>query len=969
MKHLLRSAFLMLGALFLAACASEQVISIDDPEVESLKPKIESNDQVNPARIPDVEAVNTKAVTHTSVVKSYQSALAMISDPAIKARIERRLAGLAMVESEELQVLGETVEQQKVAMSKFDSTILSYKKLLKDYPDSPDNDKVYYQLAKAYGLKGRIGTSDKLLEQMLIRYPNSSLAAEANYRRAEYFYSNKKYSNAEKAYKQVLKKDPDSKFAVNARYMMAWSMFKQSEYADSLDQFTLLLDQLAPSKQVYQSLTRNQKALIEDSFRAMSYAFSYQEGGSSVVSHFNKFGKRHYESLVFSSLGLLYQSKERYQDAADTYLAYIERHPLAADGPDVYARVIKVYELGRFPSVIIPAKSEYATRYGVHSQWNKAQTRVEETHTKRLKTYISQLASYYHTRGQKSKRQPKKQVEYFGLAINWYKTYIQDFPKEVDVAQKYHRSGDVYALLKQHENAATAYLSAAYDYPEYEISERSSAGYSAVVAYQSIASISKKEVDQRNKIDQSLKYAKEFANDSRSIGVLVDASESLLKLDDYEVARNTAQGVIVKLLESGKSEYSIDNSRRSLNWKPYSSRKHRRASWIVVAHASFELADYAKSEHGYTQALRLMNRKHELYASLRQRLAISIYRQGEQFAKLKENQKALDQYLRVLVVVPEAEIKVQTEYDIIAQYLILEQWSPAIKKLIAFRKTYPKNKLSSGIREKLIYAYEQSKRWPEAANELTSMANDDKLEKDDRRKALYQAAEYFEKGGKTDQAIDRYRTYAHGYPAPFVVNLETQNKLAGLYKTKNEVNKRKFWLKKIIKNDRNAGANRSSRSKYLAASASFELAEDDWKRFTRAKLTLPLGKSIKRKQKVMQSVIKKYTAIAEYGVSEYSTASTHRIADAYYRMGKDLMGSQRPKGLNELELEQYDILLEEQAYPFEETSIEVYETNIARTKEGVYDRWVKESFSKLAIILPARYAKDEQVDGYAEVIQ
>ncbi|GLQ30053.1 tetratricopeptide repeat protein [Litoribrevibacter albus] len=964
-----------LGCVFflLAGCATTPETTESDvsfQEVESLKPKIEPVDQVNPANIPDVEPVNVQAVSHSSVVKSYQRALKLIADPAIKARIERRLAGLAMVESEELQVQGETFEQQKLAMSKFDSTIQAYKKLLRDYPDNPDNDTTYYQLAKAYGLKGNLEASDKLLETLLEKYPNSPLASEAYYRRAEFFYSNKQYPQAGVAYEQVVKRKDNPKMVVNARFMLAWALFKQADYEASLDEFTALLDHLAPSKEVYQSLTKNQKALIEDSFRAMSYAFGYLEGGKSVVQYYEKVGERHYESLVFSSLGLLYQSKERYQDAADVYLAYVKRHPLAADSPEVFARVIKVYELGRFPSVIIPAKAQYATDYGLSSRWYTAQVdAVSPKHTQRLKEYMGQLASYFHTRGQKAKKNSQEQKEYFNTAIGWYNGYIKDFPKEPDVADKYHRVGDVYTLLGDSENASFAYSKAAYDYPDYDIEKRSAAGYAAVVAFQRIAEQSKLESDVRTKIEQSLKYADVFGNDSRSIGVLVDASESLLKLNEYEPARDIARKVIVKLIETGKSEYVVDQSWKSLKWQPYSSRKNRRASWVVVGHASFELADYPQAENGYFQALRLMKKNHQLYPSLRQRLAISIYRQGEALAKENKNQEALNHFERVLVTVPEADIKIQTQYDIIAQHLILKQWTPAIAKLNAFRKTYPKHKLSEGIRDKLIYAYEQSEQWSNAANELTAMANDEKSDQEQRRKALFQAATYYEQGDKIPQAIDRYRSYAHGYPAPFIVNLETQHKLAELYKALKETNKRKFWLKKIIENDKNAGPERTERSVYLAAAASYELAEDDWQAFKKAKLTLPLGKSIKRKQSAMQTVIKKYTAVADYGVSEFSTASTHRIADAYYRMSKDLMNSERPKGLDELELEQYDILLEEQAYPFEETSIEVYETNIARTVDGIYDDWVKESYKRLAKIMPARYAKDEQVEGYADVIQ
>jgi len=964
-------------ALSIAGCATEQTVnsqsSVGDYEDNAFKPVIEPVEDVNPGNIPNVTPVQADTVSHSSVVESYKKALKSISDPAVRARIERRLAGLAMIESEELQVQGDTFEQQKLAMSKFDKTIAAYKKLLKDYPDHPDNDKVYYQLAKAYGLKGHIEASDKLLNKMLEKYPNSSLAGEAYYRRAEFLYSNKKYPQAGVAYEKVLNTKGNTKYKVNARYMLAWSLFKQSDYQASVDEFTRLLDKLAPTREVYQSLTRNQKALIEDSFRAMSYAFSYQEGGKSVVAHFERIGGRHYESLVFSSLGLLYQSKERYQDAAETYLAYIHRHPLAQDSPNVYARVIKVYELGRFPSVIIPAKEEYASNYGLSSPWYAEQLKVgnaiNPSHTKRLKDYISQLASYFHTRGQKAKKDKQQQTAYFNKAITWYGTYISDFPKEPDLAEKHHRVGDVHSLLGQSDKAAQAYLKAAYDYPDYDVKKRASSGYAAIVAFQTIAQTSKAEKDQREKITQSMRFAEEFGNDSRAIGIMVDVSESLLNLDEFKQARDVARKVVVKLIETGKSEYVVDDSWNTLKWQPYSSKKHRRSLWVVVGHASFELADYPQAEHGYFQALRLMQKNNKLYPSLRQRLAISVYRQGEGLAKEGENQQALNQFQRVLVLVPEADIKIQTQYDIIAQHLILKQWSPAITKLKAFRKTYPKHKLSEGIRDKLIFAYEESERWAEAAAELTVMANDKNLESEKRRKALFQAATYYEKDGQITNAIDRYRTYAHTYSKPFIVNLETQHKLSELYKERNEINKRKFWLKKIIANDKNAGSDRSDRSIYLAAAASYELADDHWRKFTRAKLTLPLGKSIKRKQKAMQTVIKKYTEVADYGVSEFATASTHRIADAYYRMSKDLMGSQRPKGLDEFELEQYDILLEEQAYPFEETSIEVYETNIAKTQQGVYDDWVKESYKKLAVIMPARYAKDEEVEGFADAIQ
>ena len=79
--------------------------------------------------------------------------------------------------------------------------------------------------------------------------------------------------------------------------------------------------------------------------------------------------------------------------------------------------------------------------------------------------------------------------------------------------------------------------------------------------------------------------------------------------------------------------------------------------------------------------------------------------------------------------------------------------------------------------------------------------------------------------------------------------------------------------------------------------------------------------------------------------------------------------SERPRNLNAEELEQYDFLLEEQAYPFEEKAIGVHETNAARTVDGVYDGWVRKSLEALAEMLPARYAKQERSETFVLSLQ
>ena len=147
-----------------------------------------------------------------------------------------------------------------------------------------------------------------------------------------------------------------------------------------------------------------------------------------------------------------------------------------------------------------------------------------------------------------------------------------------------------------------------------------------------------------------------------------------------------------------------------------------------------------------------------------------------------------------------------------------------------------------------------------------------------------------------------------------------------------------------------------------------ELAEPKYAAYTKVKLVQPLKKNLKIKKDLLKETIDAYTKAASYGVEEITTASTFKIAEIYNEFSKGLYKSERPKGLSDTELEQYDLLLEEQAYPFEEKAIEIHETNAERVVKGIYDEWVKKSFTVLKKLNPSRYAKSEKSELFSTAL-
>jgi tetratricopeptide (TPR) repeat protein len=234
---------------------------------------------------------------------------------------------------------------------------------------------------------------------------------------------------------------------------------------------------------------------------------------------------------------------------------------------------------------------------------------------------------------------------------------------------------------------------------------------------------------------------------------------------------------------------------------------------------------------------------------------------------------------------------------------------------------------------------------------------------------MWQAGELYEKAGKRDRALALYERYVKQNPEPLEAAIEARHRLAMLNKQQGQTARYHAWLKDLVKTEQAAGRTRTDRTRFLGASAAMVLAEPVYDEYRRVALVEPLKKNLKLKKAKMEDALKVYGQAADYGVAEVATASTFRIAEIYNDFSKALLGSQRPKGLSADELEQYNVLLEEQAYPFEEKAIELHETNARRTAQGLYDSWIRNSYAALGKLRPVRYAKTEKSEAAIDAIR
>ena len=796
-------------------------------------------------------------------------------------------------------------------------------------------------MSRAYEELGRIEAAMAIMEQLVRQYPQSRYIDEVQFRRAEFFFSHRKYLDAEEAYTSIVDLGLGSSFHPLALYKLGWTFYKQELYEEAMHKFITLLDyKVSIGYDFEQTEDKPERKRVDDTFRVISLGFSYLGGAESVVDYFSRYGQRDYEDNVYSNLGEYFLTKRRYSDAVDTYTAFVSRNQFHRKAPLFHMRVVEINTAGGFPSLVVEAKKSFASNYGLTTDyWHHFNPDDRPEVIAYLKTNLTDLANHYHALYQNPKKDKEKSVN-FAEAHHWYRDFLVSFPSEEETPVLNYQLADL--LLENHSfvEAAVEYEKTAYSYDPHE--QSSKAGYAAVYSYrQQLALVVEEEKDpvKREVVRSSLTFAETFPEHEKAAVVLGAAADDLYDLEEHEQALIAAQKLIEKF--------------------PAADVNVVRSAWLVVAHSSYELQLYSEAETAYLEVLNLLPESDESRVGLINNLAAAIYKQGEQANALEDYRAAADHFLRVGVIAATSEIRPTAEYDAATALILLEDWEHAASVLTRFRDDFEGHDLQPEVTKKIAYVYREDGKLSLAADEFERI----ETESDDtavRQDALMIAAELHEQAGNINRTLDVYRRYVGYFPQPIGINLETRNKIAEILEKQQRREEYLGELRQIGAIDSTAGDERTDRTRFLAAKAALVLAKPGYEQFVAIELIKPFKNNLRKKQKLMKATTQEFGQLLEYEVGEVTAAATFYLAEIYAHFSIALMESERPDGLTPLELEDYELAIEEQAYPFEERAIEVHESNLELISLGVYNEWIDKSLARLAEFVPARYAKQEE---------
>ena len=899
-------------------------------------------DQATALRAPVVARIDARAATRAQP-EAPGSGLSATSERDLEERAASQAAIPAASAASQLELPGGT-DADPARAGPLEAIAL-YDELLAKYPQYAGRDQVLYQKARAYDELGRTEEAMKVMEELVRENPHSRFADEVQFRRAERFFILKKYREAESAYAAIIGGGSGSEYYEPALYKLGWTLYKQQLYPEALQQYFALLDYKVRSGYDFDAKhTEAEQRRVEDTFQVISLSFSNLGGPEVIGPYFAGNGHRAYEDRIYRYLAEFYLVKLRYQDAATVYKSFVALYPFHQAAPHFSMRVAEIYEKGGFPQLVLAAKKDFAATYGLQGEyWHHFDIDRSPEVVSYLKRNLQDLANYYHAQYQDPK-QHEQQAANYAEATRWYREFLTSFHTDSQAPQLDYQLADLTLENHDYATAAREYEITAYDYPPH--AKSAAAGYAAIYAhrqYLKAAGADVKDAARRDTINSSIRFADTFPQHEQAAVVLAAAAQDAYEMKDLVLARDTGRHLIEKF--------------------PNAAAGVRRDTWLVIGHSTFGLAEYADAEQAYGRVLEATPAGDASRAGLTENLAASIYKQGEQANQAGDYRTAANHFLRVKQAAPTSKICAAAEYDAGGALMRLKDWTAAAQVLDEFRRSFPANDLQKEATKQIAYAYQQAGELAQSAGEYERVAKESPNPQL-RAAALLQAGDLFGQANNSNGALQAYSKYLEAFPKPVEAAVETRSKIAQIYRAKGDQAQYQQQLQQIVSVDGAAGAERTDRTRNIAARAALELTKPIYEQFAAIKLVQPFDRSLQEKQRSMDTTTKAFEALVDYQVGEVTAAATFYMAEIYANFSESLRESERPSDLGADALKDYERQLAAVAQPLQEKAIAVHEKNLELMRRGLNDAWTQKSLERLAVLKPGRYARSEISSGF-----
>lgn len=307
-----------------------------------------------------------------------------------------------------------------------------YQRILGNFPDYPDRDKVLFFMAHEYREMGRKAGMLMQYREIVDKYRNSSYAPESHLLLGDHYFNEKQDVRTARRHYEAVLGYANSSASATARYKLAWCYINESEFKKAIK---LLEDAVmqsgieSPDIDTYRQVDIKLESLVDMAF---CYTEAYNAASpTEAIEYFKRYSwSRPVYALVLEKLGYRYFIKKRWPHAVEIYR---ELSTLNHDAETLleYAGYIfqcvktmrNFQDADKDMEYIVKALKK--VKYSIHL---KDEEKIK--HIKDFELYARDIATHLH---QKARIQKKSEI--FERAAHSYELYL-DFFKESPVLKE-----------------------------------------------------------------------------------------------------------------------------------------------------------------------------------------------------------------------------------------------------------------------------------------------------------------------------------------------------------------------------------------------------------------------------------------------------------------------------------------------------------------------------------------------------
>jgi len=410
-----------------------------------------------------------------------------------------------------------------------------YFRLLREYPDFKDGDKVQFYLAHEYRELGQFDEMLKQLGDLIKKYPQSLLRVESEQILGDYSFDKADLGEAEKHYQAILEQPPTPIHDL-ARYKLGWIRINQNKHNEAVTFFEAAAASAPlPGVDPQKTLSVKREALLD-----LVYSYTEARQAKGALQYFEKLSEsRATYALALDKLGNRYFIKQQYEFAIPTLRKLMEIQP----DPELdLERAQKLYDSLKAAKGKVSPKPDDVRVLVRAAVLEKTDPSKDEPARKKVLAELEEMARDLSTQLHVTAQKKEERNAYLEAAAA-YKEYLALFRPDAYVRPIMRNRAEALFSAKEYPAAARQYEELArYEEKAKDEKGQESAVYAALFSH--FSSIKPNEVDKLDAFQvadarQALKllgasYLSKYPQSEHAVEVKFNIARAYFEDGEYE---------------------------------------------------------------------------------------------------------------------------------------------------------------------------------------------------------------------------------------------------------------------------------------------------------------------------------------------------------------------------------------------------------------------------------------------------